>query len=272
MELENSLTLDLENILTDSTHLQRAVLTNLYFTRKAMEEEKVELLLFNDGQDLLTMNLQNILEEIEQNNPLSSLVIAGIHCGKDRLMEYGTIVSADYKGRGAKAPQYEEFILKELLPSISEKLGDKTITAVSFAGFSLGGLSAFDIVWNNPSVFSKAGIFSGSFWWRTVDQEDKHYNPSTDRIIHNQVRNGQFIQGLKFFFQCGELDESSDRNHNGVIDSIDDTLDLMRELLHKGWMEGKDMTYLQLKDGKHDISSWKKAMPSFLTWGWGTGV
>ena len=269
MEREKYLTLDLENIITESTHLQRSVLTNLYFSREAAESERVELLLFNDGQDLLTMDMQAILDDVESGDNLSPLVIAGIHCGDDRLMEYGTVVSPDFKGRGARAPQYEEFILKELLPVISERLGNKSISSVSFAGFSLGGLSAFDIVWNNPSIFSKAGVFSGSFWWRTVDQADKHYNPVTDRIIHNQVRNGEFIPGLKFFFQCGELDESSDRNHNGVIDSIDDTLDLMRELLHKGWREGRDLSYLQLSDGKHEISSWRKAMPAFLKWGWG---
>ena len=35
---------------------------------------------------------------------------------------------------------------------------------------------------------------------------------------------------LKFFFECGALDETKDRNNNGIIDSIDDTLDLIDEL------------------------------------------
>ena len=68
------------------------------------------------------------------------------------------------------------------------------------------------------------------------------------------------------------LDETEDRNKNGVIDSIDDTIDLMRVLLQKGYKEGKDMQYLQLPKGKHDVPTWAKAFPTFLKWGWGNKV
>jgi hypothetical protein len=74
---------------------------------------------------------------------------------------------------------------------------------------------------------------------------------------------------MKFFFECGEHDEEEDRNKNGVIDSIDDTLDLMRLLVKKGYREGRDIYYLQLPDGRHDVPSWAKALPTFLNWGWG---
>ena len=38
----------------------------------------------------------------------------------------------------------------------------------------------------------------------------------------------RYFPGLKFFFQCGNMDETMDRNKNGIIDSIDDTLDLIQ--------------------------------------------
>lgn len=59
-----------------------------------------------------------------------------------------------------------------------------------------------------------------------------------------------------------------DRNKNGVIDSIDDTIDLMRELIILGYREGKNIHYLQMPDGKHDVASWGRAMPEFFKWGW----
>ena len=142
----------------------------------------------------------------------------------------------------------------------------------AFAGFSLGAISALDIVWNHPDVFSKVGVFSGSLWWRSKDKHDKDYNQSSDRLMHAQIRKSSYHPNLKFFFQCGELDESEDRNKNGVIDSIDDTIDLMRELIKKGYKEGKDICYLQTPDGKHDVASWAKAFPIFFRWGWGRGV
>jgi hypothetical protein len=85
-------------------------------------------------------------------------------------------------------------------------------------------------------------------------------------MMHNQVAAGDFHEGMKFFFECGEQDEWEDRNKNGVIDSIDDTIDLMRLLIKKGYTEGKDIQYLQLPDGKHDVTSWARSLPQFLRW------
>ena len=48
---------------------------------------------------------------------------------------------------------------------------------------------------------------------------------------------------MKFFFECGTADEKEDRNENGVIDSIDDTLDLIATLKNKGYDSGKDISY-----------------------------
>ena len=74
---------------------------------------------------------------------------------------------------------------------------------------------------------------------------------------------------MKFFFQCGNRDETMDRNNNGIIDSIDDTMDVIKELTAKGWRPEKDIHYLEMPEGKHDIATWGKAMPEFLKWGWG---
>jgi hypothetical protein len=64
------------------------------------------------------------------------------------------------------------------------------------------------------------------------------------------------------------LDEKSDRNNNGIIDSIDDALDLMMELKRKGY-PAESIKYLELPDGKHDVPTWANALPVFLQWGWG---
>ena len=53
--------------------------------------------------------------------------------------------------------------------------------------------------------------------------------------MHNQIRDGEAVPGIKFFFECGTEDETEDRNKNGIIDSIDDTLDLISALAEKGY-------------------------------------
>ena len=86
--------------------------------------------------------------------------------------------------------------------------------------------------------------------------------------MHKQIKKGPYRPGLKFFFECGACDESADRNNNGIIDSIDDTLDLIKELKQKGYSDA-DIEYLELADGRHDVSTWGRAFPYFLQWGWG---
>lgn len=264
MQTDNIVEVLMEQYELPSAHLNRIVSIDLYSSSSVGYSDQVQLLFVNDGQDLRTMNFKDILLHADMEMELSPIVVVAIHCGEDRINEYGTICSPDYKGRGSKAPLYEHFMLHELIPFILGKFSGRRISSLSIAGFSLGGLSAMDLCWNHPELFGKVGIFSASLWWRSKDHLDKTYQPWIDRIMHAQIRNGQYRPGLKFFFQCGEMDEAEDRNRNGVIDSIDDTIDLMRELLSKGYREGEDMVYYQMPDGKHDVATWARAWPMFL--------
>ncbi len=250
----------------ESEYLNRTVRVDIYSNNDGADPE---LLLVNDGQDLVKMEFGKMLDSFFAAKLLKPLVVIGIHCGEDRVNEYGMAAGPDYRGRGALGKPYQQFILNELLPVIAQRFPEFSFRKKSFAGFSLGALSALDMVWNHPDIFSKAAVFSGSLWWRSLSQDDKNYDQAVHRMMHSQVRNSAFRPGLKFFFECGEMDEVLDRNKNGVIDSIDDTIDLMRELIRKGYREGTDIYYLQIPDGKHDVASWGRAMQVFLTWGFG---
>lgn len=252
-----------------SKFLQRDVKVDCYLPAKTSGQLQFSLLLINDGQDLRTMHFEDILDDLYAEQAIEPLFCVGIHCAPDRKNEYGTARILDYKGRGAKAALYEKFVFEELIPFIRKKYAIISFLHKAFAGFSLGGLNAFDIVWNHPKEFSMVGVFSGSFWWRDKDQDDEDFNEDTDRIMHRQVREGHFAPWLKFFFEVGTKDETADRNNNGVIDAIDDTISLIDELGKKGYDEERDINYLELKDGKHDVPTWARAFPAFLIWGWG---
>jgi hypothetical protein len=87
--------------------------------------------------------------------------------------------------------------------------------------------------------------------------------------MHRQIREGDYAPWLKFFFEVGTRDETADRNNNGVIDSIDDALSLIDDLVNKGYQKENDIRYLELQDGRHDVPTWANAFPDFLKWGWG---
>jgi enterochelin esterase-like enzyme len=127
---------------------------------------------------------------------------------------------------------------------------------------------ALDIVWNHPAHFRSVGVFSGSLWWRSRGLDDG-YVEETDRIMHARIRDGKYAPWLKFFFQTGLLDETADRNNNGIIDSVDDTLALIEELEKKGYHREEDIRYLELADGRHDVPTWGRAFPEYLKFAFG---
>ncbi|MFT4092967.1 MAG: alpha/beta hydrolase-fold protein [Niabella sp.] len=258
----------IDTLVLKSKHLKRDVALTFFLPKNVAEPSQMPLLLINDGQDMPAMQFDEILNELYEQSAIRPVFCVAIAAGEARVQEYGVAKKKDYLGRGSKAGHYTKFVLKELIPYIKENYNIPAFKETAFAGFSLGGLSALDMVWNHPEVFSKAGIFSGSLWWRSMDQHNARYNDDKHRIMHQEIRKGKYKQGLKFFFECGRLDESGDRNNNGIIDSIDDTLDLIKALLAKGYHHG-DITYLELEEGRHDVPTWGKAMPVFLKWAWG---
>jgi enterochelin esterase-like enzyme len=264
-EMEITIT---ENQLTIiSEILKREVTCTLFMPEETDIAEPYNLLLLNDGQEAENLQLKETLEELSSSNRIKPLIVAAIHAGEERIQEYGVAGKPDFKKRGSKADLYTEFVKKELLPAISEFTKIDSVETIAFAGFSLGGLSALDIAWNNPQLFKKAGVFSGSFWWRSKDI-NKGYTDN-DRIMHNVIRNTVEKPDLKMWLQTGTKDETADRNKNGIIDSIDDTVDLMRELELKGFKRPTDVQYLEMIGGSHDTATWSKAMPKFLVWAFG---
>ncbi len=256
-----------QNIVRHSTYLERDVLIDIYLPPVSSDSKHVSLLIINDGQDLPKFHFDQMLGELYEQKEIEPILCVGIHCSTDRKMEYGTANVLDYKGRGAKARLHQQFLLNELIPYIIEHFGDN-FKEKAYAGFSLGGLSAIDTVWHFPEFFSKAAVFSGSLWWRSKDLL-QGYNEDTDRIIHKLIREGDHKPGLQFYFTTGSLDEKMDRNNNGIIDSIDDTLGLIEELEKKGYRNSNEIRYINYEDGKHDVKTWGRAMPAFLKWGWG---
>jgi len=248
-----------------SNLLDRVVIYDIYFADFLDKQSKVNLLLVNDGQDLDRMNFKQHLHDFMHHEHIQNLVCVGIHAGANRKQEYGVAGFPDYMQRGDKAAHYHAFLFSELIPHVKLLSSIHTFKEKYFLGFSLGGLMAFDVAMDHPEEFKAVGVFSGSFWWRSTSL-DAGYIEHQHRIMHNKVRTKKAIAQQKFFFQAGKLDEVSDRNNNGIIDSIDDTIDLIGELEKIGYQGSSQISYLELADGKHDLNTWARVLPSFLHW------
>ena len=225
------------------------------------------VLFFNDGQDMEAVQLTDTLLRMYAKQMIPSLIVVAIHAG-ERLQEYGTAHRPDYRNRGSKAKLYSDFVVDELFSYIKNNYPiQKNTHHAAFAGFSLGGLSAMDIVWNHPHLFGKVGVFSGSFWWRHTDYDENI--PDDGRIVHDFLNQSQHRPDVKFWFQTGTMDETDDRNNNGVIDAIDDTLDVIDILKKMGYHHKNDIRYREVKGGIHHPSTWGQVLPEFLIWAFG---
>lgn len=246
-----------------SLSLEREVTVSVILPFQYDPSRAYPLALFNDGQDFEGLSMAKIALQLQADGGTSPFMIAGIHANENRIYEYGVAAQADYAGRGNRAAANSDFVIKELLPFLFTEynvLQEKVV----YAGFSLGGLMALDIVWNNPQLFSKAGVFSGSLWWRSKALHDGY--DDSDRIMHMQLHGSDYQPGLKFWFQCGSLDEYDDRDGDGVIDSIQDTLECIAILEKKGYAWNRDVFYKEIALGEHNLLTWSEALPDFFRW------
>ncbi|MBP6802604.1 MAG: esterase family protein [Chloroflexi bacterium] len=228
-------------------------------------QTRYPVLYLNDGQDVGQLRLRETLARLMAHGRIQPLIVVAIPTTADRLQEYGTAVAANAQGLGSLAAQYNRFVVEEVRLWVNQEFRTETDAAkTAVLGASLGGLAAFDLAWNHPDVFGAVGVFSGSFWWRAGEAETAV--PAGRRIAHSLVRQGRHHPGFRAWFQAGTRDERDDRDNNGVIDAIQDTLELMDDLRALGVANGRDLVYVEVVNGRHDYATWSQVLPDFLLW------
>jgi enterochelin esterase-like enzyme len=248
-----------------SNHLDRNVELSILLPEIDSAGRELGVLILFDGQDFPAIQVPQALKYFARQASSQPILVVGIHANRDRIFEYGTASQPDYAYRGNKAANTTHFVIDELTPYLKENfMVSHEREHWAIGGFSLGGLMALDIAWHHAELFSRVGVFSGSFWWRQRALDDDY--DESDRIMHNIIRQTTGYPSLKFWFQTGTRDEEADRDNDGIIDSIDDTLDLIAELERKGYRWGADIVYREVLDGEHNPHTWSTVFPEFLEW------
>ncbi len=255
------------NVHTIALDLSDRTVT-LYVPGFAYDKTKAFWLVLNDGQDVGQLGLAGTLSDLWSKSQIAPAIVIAAPA-VDRLQQYGTVEHdaaiaclTDGQQLGTKAADYEKFVLSELLPAAQRALGFRPpASRTGMAGASLGALAAFSIAWDHPEAFSFAGAMSGSFWWRTDESSVQARNDS--RIQQNIVGRSALRPGFRAWFEAGTADETADRDNNGVIDAIDDTLALIARMDAIGQT---DHAYVEIPGGTHSYATWSYAFPQFLTW------
>lgn len=251
-----------------STTMQRNWVVDIYLPicYRSSPEKTYPWLLLNDGQDMKAVHLRETLQDLQERELMEPIIGIAVHAPADRRHVYGVAAELDFKQRGALAAKYAQFIIHELLPYVLNNYRARA-EAGTVAGFSLGGLQAFDMAWNHGQYFKQVGVFSGSFWWRRKGYDEGYEDH--DRIMLDQVHKSSHKPDQKYWLQTGTHDETADRDQDGIIDAVGDTRDLVRLLLNKGYDLWNDLRYVEVPGGHHNQETWGQVMPDFLQWAFG---
>lgn len=209
----------------------------------ALSKKSYPVLYMHDGQNLFDALTSSYgewgVDELMDSVPAKKQwIIVGIdHGNTKRLTEYNPF---DSKFGKAEGDAYADFLAQTLKPYIDQRFRTKRdVSNTAIAGSSMGGLISFYTAFKYPALFSKAGVFSPSFW----------IAPHLFAKVAAQplVTNAFFLAGGKL--EGKEMQDDMRRMH--------------QLLLQKG---SRKSTISMVEDGQHNERFWQKEMPRFLNW------
>lgn len=166
------------------------------------------VLYMHDGQNLFDVatsfagewEVDESLNEFFNSGKDVPIVVGGDNGGADRIAEYTPWSNPNYGG--GDGDLYAKFIVETLKPYIDANYRTKPEREnTGVMGSSLGGLISFYIAVKYQEVFSKAGIFSPSFWYSDscytfVSATGKHF-PMQFYIMGGNNESGGLVQEME---------------------------------------------------------------------------
>lgn len=170
------------------------------------------------------------------------LIVVGIDNGSEkRMTEY-----TPWKNERIGEPEGEAFMnfvvnaVKPMIDKSYRTLPDVKNTGIM--GSSMGGLISHYALFQYPQVFSKAGIFSPSYWV----SEDAYKFITKDKIVKDQ----------KIYLTLGE------REHRVMTN---DMVKMYNHLLETGFPE-ENLSFGVIREGRHQEAFWRKEFPTAVLW------
>lgn len=215
-------------------------------------DRRFSVLYMQDGQNLFDpetsfckgnyWRMGETTDELTLAGEIEPLIIVGIYnTGKHRIDEYTPV--EDKRLGGGQADAYGQMLVEELKPFIDRSY--RTLPGAAncgLGGSSLGGLVTLYLGLRYTWMFSKLAVMSPSVWWR-------------NRAILKTVAKIRRKPELKIWLDIGT--KESDR-------ALPDARELNLALVKKGWIEGRDLRYLEVPDAGHNETAWAARVAPML--------
>ena len=210
------------------------------------------VLYMHDGQNLFDAatsafgewEVDKTLNALFENGDEGVIVVGIDNGGVHRLDEYSPWVNAAYGGGEGDA--YLDFIVETLKPHIDGQYRTRPEAEhTGMMGSSMGGLITLYAALRHPEVFSKAGVFSASFWFA-----DEVYDYAASATISPDT---------KMYMIAGALEGG------GQVDQVAD-MEAMRSTLLGAGMEDAQLKVVTHPDGEHSEWYWRREFGPAYEW------
>jgi len=183
------------------------------------------------------------VDEILDSLKLELIVVGIAHGNEKRIDELTPFPNPKYHGGNANS--YLNFLTETLKAHIDTSYRTKPNAANTFiGGSSLGGLFSYYTILKRPDLFSKALVFSPSFWF------SDEIKPFTENIELKDIAEA------KIYFRAGE-------------DEDETMVPLMNEMKNRLIDKGLNPGHLNTKSipgGQHNEAAWSKMFPKAALW------
>jgi len=195
-----------------SRHLQKHITLTIISTPPPSNKSDFNLLLLNNGFD--QDGTTKITDSLYRKKDIKALLIVAIKPFNPQ-QEFGVEGVTDGKNKGSLASKYSNFIVNELLPYIKKKAAIRSFKSITIAGAGDGGISAFDIAWDNWQKFDKVGVL----------QDFSNAGRRTDfSVITNKIAKSRKKPKLQFWIEEDKVRNESNKQDSSGINNLIETL------------------------------------------------
>jgi predicted alpha/beta superfamily hydrolase len=228
---------------------RRDILVYLPPDYRRFQRRRYPVLYLHDGQNVfdaatsfagVEWGVDETAEGLIRTKMIEPLIVVAVaNMGEDRIHEYTPTPGViEAKGRRKKrsrglARLYGYFLMEELKPYIDRKYRTKPEPEFTgLGGSSLGGLVTLAIGILYPDAFRRLMVMSPSVWW-------------DDFAIYRLVDSVKRKPPLKIWVDTGKAEPGWEQ-----------TRELCKRLVEKGWRPGEDIQYMEADHGDHSEAAW----------------
>ncbi len=232
----------------DGLDRQRTV--RLYLPPSYQQSDKAYPVIYmHDGQNLFDQvsayagewGIDETLDQLASSQGFEAIVVGIDNGGEFRMNELSPWPNKRFGE--AQGKQYMDFIVEVVKPYIDSNY--RTKSAADFTaimGSSMGGLISHYAIHAYPKVFSKAGIFSPSYW----------YSPD----VFSFTQNSKADLDARLYVMFG------DKEGDGMIS---DTFKMQRQLKQQGHPR-QNMQFKRVAGGEHNEQLWRNEFAEAVLW------